>query len=196
MRMNDLSGCSLFTGGWIWGLRTPTMLDPSVVATMDKDALKKQIENMKYQATMERWPLSKSITAWVTLYCYLTVKTHVPAESLFWRETGGYFVSSQTCLFNLFLNFPKVFLVKNHISKKTFLPISEDVNKLSTSFFWTRSRRIILLPLIFSTLILVPIRTAVHLRLYIAIIVHISETQLSVAVELHCGCLAAQKFSS
>jgi guanine nucleotide-binding protein G(I)/G(S)/G(O) subunit gamma-13 len=30
---------------------------------MDKEALKKQIENMKYQATMERWPLSKSIAA-------------------------------------------------------------------------------------------------------------------------------------
>jgi guanine nucleotide-binding protein G(I)/G(S)/G(O) subunit gamma-13 len=38
-------------------------MDPSVVAAMDKDALKKQIENMKYQATMERWPLSKSIAA-------------------------------------------------------------------------------------------------------------------------------------
>nr|CAD7439561.1 unnamed protein product [Timema bartmani] len=38
-------------------------LDPSVLAAMDKDALKKQIENMKYQATMERWPLSKSIAA-------------------------------------------------------------------------------------------------------------------------------------
>ena len=40
-------------------------MDPSVLAAMDKDALKKQIENMKYQATMERWPLSKSIAAWV-----------------------------------------------------------------------------------------------------------------------------------
>lgn len=39
------------------------VMDPSVVAAMDKDALKKQIENMKYQATMERWPLSKSIAA-------------------------------------------------------------------------------------------------------------------------------------
>ncbi|KAI5698310.1 guanine nucleotide-binding protein subunit gamma-e isoform X2 [Diaphorina citri] len=38
-------------------------MDPSVLAAMDKDALKKQIENMKYQATMERWPLSKSIQA-------------------------------------------------------------------------------------------------------------------------------------
>jgi guanine nucleotide-binding protein G(I)/G(S)/G(O) subunit gamma-13 len=38
-------------------------MDPSVVAAMDKDALKKQIENMKYQATMERWLLSKSIAA-------------------------------------------------------------------------------------------------------------------------------------
>jgi guanine nucleotide-binding protein G(I)/G(S)/G(O) subunit gamma-13 len=38
-------------------------MDPSVVAAMDKDALKKQIENMKYQAAMERWPLSKSIAA-------------------------------------------------------------------------------------------------------------------------------------
>lgn len=25
---------------------------------MDRDALKKQIENMKYQASMERWPVS------------------------------------------------------------------------------------------------------------------------------------------
>ncbi|KOX79467.1 Guanine nucleotide-binding protein subunit gamma-e [Melipona quadrifasciata] len=38
-------------------------MDPSVLANMDKDALKKQIENMKYQADMERWPLSKSIVA-------------------------------------------------------------------------------------------------------------------------------------
>ncbi|KAK2589305.1 hypothetical protein KPH14_007856 [Odynerus spinipes] len=38
-------------------------MDPSVLATMDKDALKKQIENMKYQAAMERWALSKSIAA-------------------------------------------------------------------------------------------------------------------------------------
>lgn len=39
------------------------LMDPSVLSAMDKDALKKQIENMKYQATMERWPLSKSIAA-------------------------------------------------------------------------------------------------------------------------------------
>ncbi|ETN58340.1 G-protein, gamma-subunit [Anopheles darlingi] len=38
-------------------------MDPSILATMDRDALKKQIENMKYQASMERWPLSKSIAA-------------------------------------------------------------------------------------------------------------------------------------
>lgn len=36
-------------------------MDPSALANMDRDALKKQIENMKYQASMERWPLSKSI---------------------------------------------------------------------------------------------------------------------------------------
>lgn len=30
---------------------------------MDKDSLKKQIENLRYQAQMERWPLSKSIQA-------------------------------------------------------------------------------------------------------------------------------------
>lgn len=35
----------------------------SILANMDREALKKQIENMKYQATMERWPLSKSIQA-------------------------------------------------------------------------------------------------------------------------------------
>merc|ERR1712212_1081882 len=34
-----------------------------VLDNMDKDQLRKQIENMKYQASMERWPLSKSITA-------------------------------------------------------------------------------------------------------------------------------------
>ncbi|KAK7574361.1 hypothetical protein V9T40_011552 [Parthenolecanium corni] len=38
-------------------------MDASVLSAMDKDALKKQIENMKYQSTMERWPLSKSIEA-------------------------------------------------------------------------------------------------------------------------------------
>uniref|UniRef100_T1H613 G protein gamma domain-containing protein n=1 Tax=Megaselia scalaris TaxID=36166 RepID=T1H613_MEGSC len=36
-------------------------MDPEALSNMDKDALKKQIENMKYQASMERWPLSKSI---------------------------------------------------------------------------------------------------------------------------------------
>lgn len=36
---------------------------PSAWTAMDKDALKKQIENMKYQASMDRWPLSKSIAA-------------------------------------------------------------------------------------------------------------------------------------
>lgn len=30
---------------------------------MDKDTMKKQIENMRYQVQMERWPLSKSIEA-------------------------------------------------------------------------------------------------------------------------------------
>ena len=30
---------------------------------MDKDSLSLQIENMKFQAKMERWPLSKSIEA-------------------------------------------------------------------------------------------------------------------------------------
>ncbi|XP_078039935.1 guanine nucleotide-binding protein subunit gamma-e [Augochlora pura] len=38
-------------------------MDPSVLANMDKDALKKQIENMRYQVSMERWPLSRSIAA-------------------------------------------------------------------------------------------------------------------------------------
>lgn len=40
-------------------------MDPSALQNMDRDALKKQIENMKYQANMERWPLSKSIAEWV-----------------------------------------------------------------------------------------------------------------------------------
>jgi len=38
-------------------------MDSSVLDNMDKDQLRKQIENMKYQATMDRWPLSKSIAA-------------------------------------------------------------------------------------------------------------------------------------
>jgi len=38
-------------------------MDASVLDNMDKEQLRKQIENMKYQATMERWPLSKSIAA-------------------------------------------------------------------------------------------------------------------------------------
>lgn len=38
-------------------------MDASVLDNMDKDQLRKQIENMKYQATMERWPLSKSIAS-------------------------------------------------------------------------------------------------------------------------------------
>jgi len=38
-------------------------MDSSVLDNMDKDQLRKQIENMKYQALMERWPLSKSITS-------------------------------------------------------------------------------------------------------------------------------------
>jgi len=32
---------------------------------MDRETLKQQIANMQYQAKMERWPLSKSIDAWV-----------------------------------------------------------------------------------------------------------------------------------
>ncbi|XP_050433358.1 guanine nucleotide-binding protein subunit gamma-e [Adelges cooleyi] len=38
-------------------------MDPSVLSAMDRDALKKQIENMRYQSTMDRWPLSRSIQA-------------------------------------------------------------------------------------------------------------------------------------
>lgn len=38
-------------------------MDPSILNAMDKDALTKQIHNMRYQSTMERWPLSKSIQA-------------------------------------------------------------------------------------------------------------------------------------
>jgi len=38
-------------------------MDASVLDNMDKEQLRKQIENMKYQATMDRWPLSKSIAA-------------------------------------------------------------------------------------------------------------------------------------
>jgi guanine nucleotide-binding protein G(I)/G(S)/G(O) subunit gamma-13 len=30
---------------------------------MDRDSMAVQIDNMKYQAKMERWPLSKSIEA-------------------------------------------------------------------------------------------------------------------------------------
>lgn len=30
---------------------------------MDKETLRKQIENMRFQAMMDRWPLSKSIQA-------------------------------------------------------------------------------------------------------------------------------------
>ena len=41
----------------------PFAMDASVLSAMDKDALKKQIENMKYQSTMERWLLSRSIEA-------------------------------------------------------------------------------------------------------------------------------------
>lgn len=39
------------------------VMDPSVLSAMDRDALKKQIENMRYQSTMDRWPLSRSIQA-------------------------------------------------------------------------------------------------------------------------------------
>ncbi|XP_066257600.1 guanine nucleotide-binding protein subunit gamma-e [Euwallacea similis] len=38
-------------------------MDSVSLATMDKDALRKQIDNLKYQASMERWTLSKSIAA-------------------------------------------------------------------------------------------------------------------------------------
>ncbi|ERL83744.1 hypothetical protein D910_01044 [Dendroctonus ponderosae] len=38
-------------------------MDSASLATMDKDALRKQIDNLKYQASMERWTLSKSIAA-------------------------------------------------------------------------------------------------------------------------------------
>lgn len=33
---------------------------------MDKESLRLQIENMKYQSRMERWPLSRSIQAMMT----------------------------------------------------------------------------------------------------------------------------------
>ena len=33
---------------------------------MDRESLTLQIENMKFQSKMERWPLSKSIEAWVS----------------------------------------------------------------------------------------------------------------------------------
>ncbi|CAG2053664.1 unnamed protein product [Timema podura] len=75
-------------------------LDPSVLAAMDKDALKKQIENMKYQATMERWPLSKSIAAiqgrtrWTHVYSFgskhqfrvgLTVNSYIRRNVVMWQ---------------------------------------------------------------------------------------------------------------
>uniref|UniRef100_A0A1B0GE82 Guanine nucleotide-binding protein subunit gamma n=1 Tax=Glossina morsitans morsitans TaxID=37546 RepID=A0A1B0GE82_GLOMM len=47
-------------------------MDPSALQNMDRDALKKQIENMKYQASMERWPLSKSIAEYVSNKCDTT----------------------------------------------------------------------------------------------------------------------------
>lgn len=56
--LNNLYFIIFWYNGMILGA-----MDPSILATMDRDALKKQIENMRYQASMERWPLSKSIAA-------------------------------------------------------------------------------------------------------------------------------------
>ncbi|XP_034180471.1 guanine nucleotide-binding protein subunit gamma-e isoform X2 [Osmia lignaria lignaria] len=58
-------------------------MDPSVLANMDKDALKKQIENMKYQASMERWPLSKSIAA-LFFFEILSYSIHCSRGMLGW----------------------------------------------------------------------------------------------------------------
>ncbi|CAK9821304.1 hypothetical protein ANTRET_LOCUS61 [Anthophora retusa] len=46
-------------------------MDPSVLANMDEDPLRKQIENLKYQASMERWFLSRSIAAciFISIIC-------------------------------------------------------------------------------------------------------------------------------
>lgn len=43
--------------------RARRAMDSASLTTMDKDALRKQIDNLKYQASMERWTLSKSIAA-------------------------------------------------------------------------------------------------------------------------------------
>ena len=42
---------------------TRTLHFQSQVCIMDRESLSLQIENMKFQAKMERWPLSKSIEA-------------------------------------------------------------------------------------------------------------------------------------
>ncbi|KAH9365829.1 hypothetical protein HPB48_013365 [Haemaphysalis longicornis] len=43
--------------------RIPGATTATTTITMDKESIKKQIENLRYQAQMERWPLSKSIQA-------------------------------------------------------------------------------------------------------------------------------------
>ncbi|KAL6954176.1 hypothetical protein U1Q18_047252 [Sarracenia purpurea var. burkii] len=69
-------------------------MDASVLSAMDKDALKKQIENMKYQSTMERWPLSKSIEAKKEEGCRAWVRllyTEKPARRYSTRTMRSYF---------------------------------------------------------------------------------------------------------
>merc|ERR1712037_207170 len=43
--------------------RPALLLTPNNPAAMDRDSLSLQIANMRFQAKMERWPLSKSIEA-------------------------------------------------------------------------------------------------------------------------------------
>ena len=60
---------------------------------MDRESLTLQIENMKFQSKMERWPLSKSIEAWVSnfsnfginLLCDLLLLTFRVFHSQNWR---------------------------------------------------------------------------------------------------------------
>ena len=51
---------------------------------MDRDSLTLQINNMRFQAKMERWPLSKSIEAWVCILYYYFRYTTVRMAGSCW----------------------------------------------------------------------------------------------------------------
>ncbi|CAN8002670.1 unnamed protein product [Ixodes hexagonus] len=83
---------------------------------MDKDSLKKQIENLRYQAQMERWPLSKSIQASRSG----RNTTHVNIDSIYrevYKPTRNKAIADKKLEWTLFLFIVKGKDVKTFVQK-------------------------------------------------------------------------------